>query len=117
MGELLGVAVPLPGDKLDWTINILGGLVSVILAPFYFKVGLGLLKLRPSARKTAVVLAIINLAISTTTTIAWALIVPGQAGERLVSVEMYGAIGLLLFIIIIRYLQKPSTRQYFASLP
>lgn len=115
MGELLGVAVPFPGDKLDWAINILGGLVSIILGPFYFAIGFGLLKLRPTARKKAVVLLIVNLAVSTITSVVWAFLIPSQLGERLVSVGIYGAIEPLLFIIIIRYLQKPSTKQYFAS--
>lgn len=91
------------------------GVVFVIIGPLYIKVGRGLLKLKPGTRKTALILVVIAVVIDMVFIAAVATFDPSKAAKNILFDMIEVLIAVALNIIIIRYLQKPTIKQYFAN--
>jgi len=118
MGAALFLApmiAPLPTFDIDpmvlFGILFVLGIILLIISAFYIKVGRSLLKGKPGARRTASIVVAIGLVIDIISRAVGVASEPSQAAE-----SIGGAmITLVLNVIIIAYLQKPSIKEYFAT--
>jgi hypothetical protein len=114
-------------EKLILNIQLIA---ELILGPFYLVIGHGLLRLNQRAIEMKLVIAIIGIALSVVTEIVLVSLHPDDLFQAILSVDIeleprnfvieFGGtisvgIGIVIDVIIISYLHKPSIKRYFES--